>query len=192
MTDRIDHPLDAGFLLRHKRSLRRRLLQSPAVVDTRIAILGGSTTAEVRDMLELLLLKDGIRPVFYESDYNRYYEDLLFPNPALEAFAPEFIYLHTSSVNIARFPSTLESEAEALLSEELARFGSLWDQATERYRCPILQNNFELPHHRGLGNLDASDVRGRCRFVSELNRRFAEQASKRANLHLNDIHYLSA
>ncbi len=194
MAHGIRYPLDAGFLLRNKRSLRRTLLQSQGLLEKRIAILGGSTTAEVKDMLELFLLNDGIKPIFYESEYNRYYEDLMFPNPALEQFAPELIYLHTSNVNITRYPSLKdgETEAEALLAAELARFRALWDKAAEQYNCPIIQNNFELPHHRGLGNLDAYDLRGRSRFISALNSHFAEEARRRTSLHLNDINYLSA
>jgi len=190
----INYPLNAHDLLRKKKSLRRELLKASGFLDKRIAILGGSTTAEIKDMLELFLLQDGIRPVFYESEYNRYYEDALFSNPDLEKFSPELIYIHTSSVNIRRFPSLKESaaEVEVLLSSEAARFRELWDAITSKYGCPVVQNNFEMPHYRSLGNLDAYDVRGRGRFVSELNRIFAEEAASRKNIYLNDIHYLSA
>jgi FkbH-like protein len=139
-------------------------------------------------------LQEGIRPVFYESEYNRYYEDLIFPNSALEEFAPDIIYIHTTSVNIRRFPSVLESDTEVdeLLSSEVIRFQSIWDSIAAKYACPVIQNNFELPHFRGLGNLDSYDIHGRSRFISELNLRFAEQARQRKNLYLHDINYLSA
>ena len=187
-------PFDIHRLLRKKRSIRRDLLQKTDFIDKRIAILGGSTTAEIKDMLEIFLLQDGIRPIFYESEYNRYYEDLIFPSLALEEFAPDVIYIHTSCVNIDRYPSALDNEfdIEALLDQILDRFKSIWDQATARYSCPLIQNNFELPHYKVLGNLDCYDIHGRSRFSAELNRRFAEQARLRKNLHLNDINYLSA
>lgn len=194
MDAKINYPFDAHYLLRKKKSIRRDLLRRSDFLDKRIAILGGSTTAEVKDMLELFLLQDGIRPIFYESEYNRYYEDLMFPNPTLEEFAPDLIYIHTSSVNVTRFPSVLESDAdvEALLASELERFQAIWDQVAIRYACPVIQNNFELPHYRGLGNLDGYDIRGRSRFIAELNCRFSEQARQRKNLCLNDINYLAA
>jgi FkbH-like protein len=190
----LSYPFETSYLLRNKRSIRRDLLKRSDLLEKRIAILGGSTTAEVKDMLELFLLKDGVRPVFYEADYNRYYEELMFPNAALEEFRPDIIYIHTSCVNITRFPSVLESEAdvEMLLASETDRFRSLWDQAASRYACPIIQNNFEQPHYRGLGSLDGYDIRGRSRFVAELNLRFSLQARERQNLYLNDINYLSA
>lgn len=190
----INYPFDAHHLLRKKKSIRRGLLHRSDFLDIKIAILGGSTTTEVKDMLELFLLQDGIKPIFYESEYNRYYEDLIFPNQALEEFAPDVIYLHTSSVNITRFPSLKENESEVdmLLSSELERFQAIWDQVAQRYACPVIQNNFELPHYRGLGNLDAYDIHGRTRFISALNCHFSEQARQRQSVYLNDINYLAA
>ena len=190
----IHYPIDPYFLIRKKKSMRRALLQRPDLTEKRIAILGGSTTAEVKDMMELFLLSGGIRPVFYESEYNRYSEDILFPNPALERFSPDVIYIHTSSVNITRFPAIRESEADvqALLDAETGRFQALWDKISKQYGCSVIQNNFELPHFRGMGNLDGYDIHGRTRFIAELNHSFSRLARERRNLYLNDIHYLSA
>ena len=69
--------------MRKRHSLKKELLAQPNLMPTRIAILGGSTTTEVKNMLELFLLAQGIQPTFYESGYNRYSEDVLFENPDL-------------------------------------------------------------------------------------------------------------
>lgn len=194
MSQRLDYPFDASLLLRKKKSIRRELMARTNLIEKRIAILGGSTTAEVKDMLELFLLNQGIRPVFYESGYNLYYEEAVFANAALRTFSPEIIYIHSSNVNIAHYPAVLDGE-EAVndrIVGELARFREIWDHLSADYACPIIQNNFELPHYRGLGNLDSYAVPGRTHFVSELNRYFAAEAGLRGNLHLNDINYLSA
>jgi len=194
LSDPFAYPYDVEWLLRKKRSIRRELLSQPHLQDRRVAILGGSTISEIKDILELFLLKDGIRPTFYESEYNRFYEDARFQNPELQAFHPEIIFIHTSSVNIPRFPAVRDSpeEIEALLDETMERFTSIWDQLAKDYGAPIIQNNFEMLRSRGLGNLDGYDVRGRGRFIEELNLRFGQEARKRSGLHLNDIHYLSA
>jgi FkbH-like protein len=194
MANPLNYPFDANTLLRKKRAIRRELLQGSNFLDKNIAILGGSTTAEIRDMLELFLLHGGIRPKFYESEYNRYYEDIMFPNKELEQFAPDIVYIHTSSVNIKRLPSVRESDSEVdmLLTAEIDRYRAIWDKINTAYSCPIIQNNFELPHYRGLGNLDSYDIHGRSRFIAELNLRFSEQARERQSLYLNDINYLSA
>lgn len=194
MTNYFTYPLNAHTLLRKKKAIRRDLLTQTDLDDKRIAILGGSTTAEVRDMLELFLLHAGIRPVFYESEYNRYFEDVMFPESGLKDFRPEIIYIHTTNLNIRRFPALNEScEAiEELLAGEMNRFACLWERIEQDCGCPVIQNNFELPHYRILGNLDAYDIHGRSRFTGMLNLRFSEEAGKRKNLHLNDINYLAA
>ncbi len=194
MKNPFTYPFDAHYLLRKKRSILRDLLTGTGFMEKRIAILGGSTTAEIKDMLELFLLNDGIKPVFYESEYNRYYEDAMFTNAALKEFAPDIIFIHTTNVNITRYPSIHESadEVDLLLANEAERFKGIWDRIFSEYSCPVIQNNFELPHYRGVGNLDSYDIHGRSRFIAELNLRFSAQARQLRNLYINDINYLSA
>lgn len=188
------YPLDAITLLRKKKAIRRELSAKGNLVDTRIAILGGSTTAEIRDMLELFLLHAGFHPIFYESGYNRFYEEVMFAESGLKQFGPEIIYIHTTSANILRFPAITDSSEtiDTLLAEEMHRFTSVWQRIAEEYNCPVIQNNFELPHYRILGNLDRYDRHGRTAFIAELNMRFSAQARQRPTLFLNDINYLAA
>ncbi len=194
MKNYFTYPFNAHTLLRKKKTIRRDLLTQTDLDDKRIAILGGSTTAEVKDMLELFLLHTGIRPVFYESEYNRYFEDVMFPESGLKDFRPEIIYIHTTNLNIRRFPALNESSEAIgdLLAGEMNRFACLWERIEQDYGCPVIQNNFELPHYSLLGNLDAYDIHGRSRFIGMLNLRFSEEAGKRKSLHLNDINYLAA
>ena len=69
---KFSYPIDSGYLLKKRKSLKRELLASlehgPAVpIRKKIAVLGGSTTHDIVDMLELFLLDYGILPEFYES-----------------------------------------------------------------------------------------------------------------------------
>ena len=59
-------------VLRKRKSLRRELLTRLNLHELRIAVLGGSTTNELVDLLEILLLDNDFKPVFYQSEYNRY------------------------------------------------------------------------------------------------------------------------
>ena len=104
MIQELEYPFDSGRILRKRRSLRRMLLQQDMWMEKKIAILGGSTTHDIREILELFLLNYGIKPNFYESEYNRFYEDGMFPNPELEKFSPDIIYICTSSRNITDYP----------------------------------------------------------------------------------------
>ena len=194
MTDKFSPPF-SGQLLSRRKKLRRELLESGMdFTDKRIAILGGSTTHDVRDMLELFLLSHGIRCTFYESEYAQYWQDAMFPNPELEAFAPDVIYIHTSSRNITRWPLLSQSQAqvEELLEEEYGRFAGMWERLARVYACPVIQNNFEYPAWRLMGNREASDVHGRVNFVTRLNLKFAGYAQGSRDFYLNDINYLSA
>src|ERR1700684_452616 len=103
-------PVAVGEILRKRQALKRELLKQPNLVPTRIAILGGSTTTEVKSMLELFLLAHGIQPALYESGYNRYSDDILFENPALWDFKPDVIFIHTTWRNVSQFPELLEAE----------------------------------------------------------------------------------
>ena len=76
----LQYPLNIVKILRKKKSIKKDLLLNDNLIEKNIAILGGSTTAEIKNILELFLLKHGIKPNFYESEYNKYYEDALFGN----------------------------------------------------------------------------------------------------------------
>lgn len=188
-------PPFSGELLAKRKKIRRLLLEGGTdFMDKRIAVLGGSTTHDVTGVLELFLLRHGIRCAFYESEYAQYWQDAMFPNPELEAFHPDIIYIHTSNRNVSRWPELADSPeaVEDLLEEEYGKFAAMWDRLAQTYACPIIQNNFEYPYWRLMGNRDASDVHGRVNFVTRLNLRFAEYAQSHKNFYLNDINYLSA
>lgn len=192
----LEYPFDAEKILNKKKSLRRLLLKDSlkTFVEKKIAILGGETTQNIKLILELFLLNYGIKPLFYESEYNRYYEDGMFPNPELEVFAPDIIYVCTCIRNISDFPNLADSNeaVEQKLETVSAKFQGLWKHLTEKYRCPIIQNNFEYPFFRLLGNKDASDFHGRVNFITMLNCRFYEYAQLHDNFYICDVNYLSA
>ncbi len=188
-------PPFSGDLLKKRKKIRRDLLESGFdFIDKNIAILGGSTTHDIKDALDLFLLHNGIRASFYESEYAQYWQDAMFPNPALEEFKPDIIFIHTSNRNIRQFPELAmdATEVSSLLEETMCHFIEMWNHLSQTYGCPIIQNNFEYPFWRLQGNRDASDFHGRVNFVSRLNLRFAEYAQTHDNFYINDINYLSA
>src|SRR5438876_634667 len=192
--DALDYPFRVDVIHKRKKSLKASLLKCGPFLDKRIAILGGSTTDEIKDVLELFLLREGIRPEFYQSDYSRYYEDVMFPNEALQRFAPDIIYIHTTQANVTNVPLVEDAPdvVTAKLATEMSRFTSLWERIRDTYKCTIIQNNFELPQYRVLGNLDFSAVQGRTHFTMRLNLGFAEYAQTHPDFYINDINYLSA
>lgn len=187
-------PITAANILRKRQQLRKELLAQPNLLQKRIAILGGSTTTELRSMLELFLLAHAIEPTFYESGYNQYAEDVLFENPQLWSFRPDIVFIHTGWQNVSEFPELHDSaeQVEQRLRREMDRFQTIWEKIHIRFGAVIIQNNFDLPRLRPLGNLDASENYGRVNFLMKLNAGFADHASVHQHLLINDIHYLSA
>ena len=187
-------PITPAEILRKRQSLKKELLGQTNLIPTRIAILGGSTTAEVKSMLELFLLAQGIQPTFYESGYNRYSEDVLFQNPDLWNFKPDIVFIHTTWHNVSEFPQLMEpeTEVEQRVGREMERFASLWGKIHTELGALIIQNNFDLPHLRPLGNLEASESFGRVNFLMRLNAEFAKYAHNHTRFRISDIHYLSA
>ena len=82
--DCFNYPIDVKTLRRKKASIRRTLLEQPNLIEKKIAVLGGSTTNEVVDQLELFLLSYGIKADFYQSEYGKYWEDAMFGSPELD------------------------------------------------------------------------------------------------------------
>ncbi len=184
----------SSFLLLKRKSLRRELRATEGLQPIRIAVLGGSTTNEVVDFFELLLLSEGFLPEFYQSDYNRYYEEAVLEPEALIAFRPDIVHIHTSCLNVRGFPplAATAAELDAAVAGEVERFAGIWRALDERLHCQIIQNNFEPPPTAVLGNLDAVSFGGRTRFVNALNVEFARHASANRKLLMHDVSALSA
>ena len=179
--DCFNYPLDTETLLRKKRRLRKELLaQNPHPLQKRIAILGGSTTNEVADQLGLFLLQYGIQAEFYQSEYGQYWQDAMFGTPELDGFHPDVIYIHTNWRNIINFPTTATPQAEidAMLNAEYSRFEQMWQALEAKFHCPVIQNNFDRPNYRLMGNRDIWDPHGRSNYLSRLNQRFYAYAAK--------------
>ncbi len=189
----LTYPLDSALILQKKRALRRELLQKENLIDKKVAIVSGSTVGEIKPILELFLLNSGIRPSFFEGEYGLFYEDIVFGNAELSAFAPDILYIHTSSHNLRYFPSPADTAEQAAqnLQDEYAYFEAVW-QAAKSLGCPIIQNNFEPPSVRNFGNLDAADPRGRVRYVNRLNELLANYADTTQNFYIHDLSWLAS
>lgn len=191
----LEYPFDGELILKKSKKLKRMLLEERLdFIEKRIAVLGGSTTHDIIRVLELFLLQQGIRPVFYESEYAQYWQDVMFDNPELTAFAPDLIFIHTTNRNIAVYPTPRDSaeRVEELLAEQYGHFQVMWDKIADTYRCPVIQNNFEYPFYRILGNQEAVYPQGRIRFLNRLNEMFYQYAGTHENFYIHDIQYLSA
>lgn len=191
----LQYPFDANYILTKKRKIKRQLLEKNSnFLEKKIAILGGSTTNDIKLILEIFLLNYGIKPIFYESEYNQFYQEAVFENKNLEDFNPDIIYICTTNRNITCYPNLKDdaNNIKEILEIEINKFKNMWDHLLNVYECPIIQNNFEMPFYRLLGNKDASDIHGRTNYITRLNMAFYEYAQTHDNFYICDINYISA
>ena len=191
-----NYPYENDFLLRKQKSLKRELLARSNVSYTpiRIAILGGSTVDDIKNILELFLLSSGIKPTFYQSEYNKFYEDAVFGNEELDSFRPEMVIVFTGVDNIMNLPNISDSSraVQEKLEIEYKRFCDIWEAIKSRYRALIIQNNFDFPYANDLGNLSAVSETGAENFISALNTKFADYARRHEGIYIHDLNGLSA
>ena len=184
-------PFDLDALTDRRKRTRRELINDGNKrIKKKIAVLGGSTTNDFIKTLEIFLLSEGIEPEFYESEYNRFWQDAMFDNQELVDFAPDIIYIHTSYRNIAKFlPEATDSKAiiDEKLNERYSYYEKMWQKLSNTYSCPIIQNNFELPPYRLFGNRDCYDIHGSINFIARLNLKFAEYAQHNQGFYICDI-----
>ncbi len=192
----LEYPFDSKYIIGKKIKIRKQLLQNKGAncIKKRVAILGGSTTNDIKLCIELFLLNYGIEPEFYESEYNQYYQEAMFPSETFVSFKPDIIYIHTTNRNIVAFPTmtNTEDEINAMIDAEVSKYNAIWNNLFDKFHCPIIQNNFEKPLYRMLGNKDFSDVRGKVNFINRLNQEWAKYAQKHDNFYICDIDYISA
>lgn len=193
------YPFDSEYILKKKKSIKNQLMNADLYdvshrIPVKIAILGSSTTRDIQAILELFLLNYGIQPDFYESEYAMYWQDVMFDNPRLLAFAPDVIFIHTSFRSLKALPTVRDSQAavEALLAQTYEHYEVMWQKIEATFHCPIIQNNFEQPFYRLLGNKDVADYRGAAHFVHNLNTRFYDYAQTHNNFYIHDINYIAS
>ena len=141
----LDYPFNPEEILKNKKSIKRQLLEKNTnFSEKNIAILGGVTTNDIKSVLELFLLNNGIKPNFYESQYNRFFEDGMFENEELKEFKPDIIYLCTSIRNIVDFPDI--SDDKAIIEQKLdgcygkfEKISQIWDKIESKYGRGVFQ-----------------------------------------------------
>ncbi len=195
MLKELTYPFDSDFITSNAKKLLRQLKEHEnGSIPLRIAVLGGSTTDSIIKITELFLRNRGIAPTFYESEYAQYFNDAVFPNKELEDFKPEIVFIHTTFRNIEEKPTVGEDPASVSekLEREFARYQKMWTSISEKYGCVIIQNNFELPPERLLGNREVGCAYGRIDFITRLNCKMYDYAQTHKNFYIHDINYLSA
>jgi FkbH-like protein len=192
----LEYPFDSVSLMRNKKKLSKKLKNDivPGTQKIKIAVLGGSTTHDICDFLQMFLWNAGMDSEIYESEYNKYWEDAVFSNEELDDFHPDIVFIHTSIRNIHEEINISDTDAEMddKLERQHRHFEEAWKALNERFHCLVIQNNFERPYIRMRGNSDISALSGYSHFVQALNMKFYESSKKYSWLYIHDLEYVSA
>ena len=90
----------------------------------------------------------------------------MFGNEELDNFNPDIIYIHTTNRNIMQYPTMYDTQEDInnMLDTEYSKFQKIWYNLFKKFNCSIIQNNFEYPYYRLLGNKEASDIHGKIYY----------------------------
>ncbi len=154
----------------------------------RLAVLGGFTTHQLGELVELYLFAAGVNVEIYESDYGIFRQEILDSESGVYSFKPDRIFLAANWRNLGHVPSISSSreEVRSLVGAEFGDWERLWQLAHDRSGCQILQNNFDSPHWRALGNFELRHPASLHRYIHELNSVLADRAPAYVTIHDTD------
>ncbi|MGD9797444.1 MAG: HAD-IIIC family phosphatase [Acidimicrobiia bacterium] len=143
----------------------------------RLAVLGSSTTAQLTDLLPLVLGRLGVAVELYEADYAQYRQEVLDPDSGLYRFAPDTVLLavHDGALGLPLLADDPDAEVEA----EVARWTALWAMLQERLSCRVVQHLFAIDELAPFGHLAAKLPGSRETMARRVNLRLGEEAAGR-------------
>jgi FkbH-like protein len=184
--------LDYSSLMKLRCILAEPSTQTSAIEVLRLAILGGPTTIQLRQLIEVFLAGEHMAAEIYEADYGLFRQEILTPGSGLDRFGPEVVFLATGAREVGRYPR-IRDDIQAvcrLADDELRDWIQLWETCAARWGATVLQNNFEIPPGRILGHYSLRHPGARENYLSRLNGLLAERAPPYVVLH--DLQGLAA
>ncbi|MFQ5698558.1 MAG: HAD-IIIC family phosphatase [Myxococcota bacterium] len=181
----VSRNLDYSSLQALRRLVRPAIDAAPSRDRLRIAVLGGSTTIQLVELLELFLASFGIPFELYEAEYGIFRQEILTPGSLLDRFSPQLIVLATGAgdVGVRPGPGLGLEDAQESFERELEGWERLWERAGKRWGATVVQNRFDVPPYGVLGHFGARHLGSRERLLERLNEAFAERAPAHVVLH---------
>ena len=158
----------------------------------RLAVLSSFTCDQLTQMIELFLFAGGVDAELYEAPYGVFRQEILLPESELYRFAPKVVFIATSWRDLSQLPELGEdvSSVGQRVAAEQGQWSALWETLHKRAGCQIVQNNFDRPAWRQLGNHEMRHAASAGRFIAQMNESFARVAPPYVAIH--DLDELSA
>lgn len=151
----------AGFQARHR---------------VKVALLASSTTSLLRNVLELLFLRDGFDVEIYEPPFGTYAQELLNEQSGLKLFGPDFIVL---VLNWRDLGLASASKAGDMSDVAVARIKNLWEAASRLSPRKIILLTFSPPVADAGLALSYLTEQGSTRTVRRINEDLLQKADGR-------------
>jgi FkbH-like protein len=184
--------LDYSSLMKLRRFLSADDGETLAARVIRLAILGGPTTIQLCQLVELFLASEGVVAKIYEAEYGLFRQEILTPGSGLDNFGPEIVFLANSARDVTRLPPIDADSAtvEQFADQEIADWTQLWETAKSRWNATLIQNNFDPTPDRVFGHYTVRLLAARENYLARLNRMLGECAPSYVVLH--DLNGLAA
>lgn len=147
---------------------------------TRAAVLGSYTTAQLTPFLQLAALRRGIALEVHEGSFGQYRQEILDAGSPTYALDPDFVVLAVHEGEVA-LPDHSDSPATDIQTE-LRRWTGLWEAVARRSAARVVQHNFAIPPEVPLGHLTTRLPGSRYRMTQALNQRLGDEAGTSVSL----------
>jgi FkbH-like protein len=164
---------------------------SSAAKVIRIALLADCATQHLATIMRAIAARNGVQAELYEGNYDGVDLEILDPNSALYAFAPQYVVILLSSEKLkARLYAS--GDRRTFADETVGRLENLWGAFRAHSQATIVQSTFVLPSERAFGNYELKVADSVGSIFTEINYRLAVKARETKNVLLNDVDFLAA
>jgi predicted enzyme involved in methoxymalonyl-ACP biosynthesis len=126
---------------------------SSAAKVIRIALLADCATQHLATIMRAIAARNGVQAELYEGNYDGVDLEILDPNSALYAFAPQYVVILLSSEKLkARLYAS--GDRRTFADETVGRLENLWGAFRAHSQATIVQSTFVLPSERAFGNYE--------------------------------------
>ena len=160
----------------------------------RVAVLGGPTTTQLVQYIDVFLWGERIPAKLYQCDFGLFRQEILLDGSGLDEFAPHIVFLAVDAHDISQFPGPDASDAqvEDLIQRESDSWTGLWETARRKWNCIVIQNTFASAGYPALGSFAARVRSSAESFVGAANQRLASTAPTHVVIHdirllVNDV-----
>ena len=141
--------------------------------------------------MRAIAARNGVQAELYEGNYDGVDLEILDPNSALYAFAPQYVVILLSSEKLkARLYAS--GDRRTFADETVGRLENLWGAFRAHSQATIIQSTFVLPSERAFGNYELKVADSVGSIFTEINYRLAVKARETKNVLLNDVDFLAA